>query len=453
MAFRQVRPRFLFSVCIFFALICSVGCNRSQKRSGPVTLVLIDQGWLSKEFTDWRNWEFQNFERETGVHVELFPSPETAVDQIALWKRLLESGSSTPDVYAIDVIWPRVLEKHLVDLKSSISPDDLAKYFPALVANDMVKGKLVALPSRLGAGLLFYRTDLLKRYGYSKPPETWDELEAMAAKIQAGERARGNKNFWGYLWEGAHTEALTCNALEWQVSEGGGRVIEDNHTVSVNNPQAIRSWQRAARWVGTISPPGVIAYKEWDALNIWESGQAAFMRNWTAAYLSSKNSDSVVKDKFDVTVLPRGRDGHTGALGGLGYGVSRYSQHPREATAFVLYLSRKDIEVKQAQMTGEPPTIINLYQDPQLLTVFPFWRLFTPTFVNGLAARPALPTGEKYGDVSKAYFWAVYSVLAKKKDAATAAAELENKLMQMTGFPKGDPQPVTLEKTVGSAGN
>jgi trehalose/maltose transport system substrate-binding protein len=105
----------------------------------------------------------------------------------------------------------------------------------------------------------------------------------MAARIQAGERAKGSLDFWGFVRQGAPSEALTCNALEWQVSGGGGRIIEDGKTISVNNPQAIRAWQRAARWVGSISPPSVVAYKEWDALNIWVAGDAAFMRNWTIA--------------------------------------------------------------------------------------------------------------------------------------------------------------------------
>jgi trehalose/maltose transport system substrate-binding protein len=427
--------------CMLLALIWLSGCTHRVEKPAPITLVLVDQGWFSKEFQDWSKWELQNFQRETGIHVELFPSPETTVDQIVLWKKLLESRSSTPDVYAIDVIWPKTLERHLIDLKPYLSQKDTTKYFPFLIKNDTVNGKLVALPSRLSSGLLFYRTDLLKRYGYSKPPETWEELQTMSAKIQRGERSRGDKNFWGYLWEGAPTEALTYNALEWQVSEGGGKIIEDNRVISVNNPQAIRSWQRAAQWVGTISPPGVIAYKAWDAMNIWKSGEAAFMRNWTTAYLGSKSTESEVQGNFDVTILPRGREGHTATLGGLGYGISRYSKHPKEAAALVLYLGREDTQIKQSQMTGEPPAIPSLYANPQLLAAFPFWRIFTPEYVNDLTARPATVTGENYADVSRAYFEAVHSVLTGKQKAAIAAAELEDKLMKMTGFPKGEPQP------------
>ena len=71
------------------------------------------------------------------------------------------------------------------------------------------------------------------------PRKTWDELERMAQRIQAGERAKGKKDFWGYVWQGAAAESLTCNALEWQVAAGGGQIIENDRTISVNNPAAI----------------------------------------------------------------------------------------------------------------------------------------------------------------------------------------------------------------------
>src|SRR5580700_4575679 len=111
-------------------------------------------------------------------------------------------------------------------------------------------------------------TDLLRQYGYRGPPRTWDDLEIMAARIQAGERAKGKKEFWGFVWQGAADEGLTCNALEWQAAEGGGRIIEENQAIRVNNPQTIRAWQRAAHWIGYISPPGVVGYREWDSLNV-----------------------------------------------------------------------------------------------------------------------------------------------------------------------------------------
>src|SRR5262249_34160255 len=151
---------------------------------------------------------------------------------------------------------------------------------PVVTGSYTVAGKLVAIPHHAYVGALFYRPDLLQQYGFLQPPKTWDELEIMAARIQAGERAKGKKDFWGFIWEGSEGEDLTCMGLELQAGEGGGRIIEEDETVSVNNPQTIRAWQRAARWVGSISPPGVVVYGKWDAENLWGSGKTAFLRSW-----------------------------------------------------------------------------------------------------------------------------------------------------------------------------
>src|SRR5207245_9995012 len=93
-------------------------------------------------------------------------------------------------------------------------------------------------------GLLYYRTDLLRQYGYREPPRTWDQLEIMAARIQAGARAKGKKQFWGFVWQGAAAEALTCNALEWQAAEGCGQISEVDRQVSGNEPNEVRAWKR-----------------------------------------------------------------------------------------------------------------------------------------------------------------------------------------------------------------
>jgi trehalose/maltose transport system substrate-binding protein len=101
------------------------------------------------------------------------------------WRSLLESGAKIPDVYAVDVIWPGILAENLLDLKAFVPAQEIATHFPELIANNTVNGKLVALPCLVDVGLLFYRTDLLRHYGCRTPPRTWEELETMAARIQA----------------------------------------------------------------------------------------------------------------------------------------------------------------------------------------------------------------------------------------------------------------------------
>src|SRR5580704_19069861 len=430
----MVRP-----VCIvFFFLLCE-GCVRPSVHE-PVTLTLLEE-WSSKTFSEARQQELQQFTRETGIRVSLLPSPDSARQRLALWRELLGTGASGPDVYGIDVIWPGMLTEYFVDLKPYFA-NEVSLQFPAIAAGYTVDDKLVALAYRADIGLLYYRTDLLRQYGYREPPRTWDDLEIMAARIQAGERAKGKKEFWGFVWQGAADEGLTCNALEWQAAEGGGRIIEEDQTISVNNPRVIKAWQRAAHWVGSISPPGVVGYRQWDSLNVWMAGNAAFMRHWTSAYVDSQVAGSKIRNKFDVALLPGGKSGSVGTLGGWGLAVSRFSSHPREALDLVQYLSRRDLQVKRSRLLSAPPTLPELYSLPEVSEPNPRFLLLSQAFRTGIVLRPSNVSGKKYQDVSEAYFQAVHSVLAGEKSAPEAAAALENELVRTTGFKKGPPPPM-----------
>jgi trehalose/maltose transport system substrate-binding protein len=428
----MVRP--LCAVLLFLLL---EGCTRPAVHE-PVTLTLVEE-WSDKTFSDARQRELQQFTRETGIRVSLLPSPDSGRQRLAMWKELLETGTSGPDVYGIDVIWPGILNEYFIDLKPYFA-DEIPLEFPKIAASDTVDKKLVAMPYRADIGLLFYRTDLLQEYGYRTPPRTWDELESMAARIQAGERAKGKKQFWGFVWQGAADEGLTCNALEWQASEGGGRIIEEDRTISVNNPQAIRAWRRAAHWVGSISPPGVVGYREWDSLNVWVAGDAAFMRHWPSAYSDSQATGSPIRNKFDIALLPGGKAGRVGTLGGWGFAISRFSAHPREALEMIRYLTRGDVQVKRSRVLSQPPTLPELYILPEVLGPNPRFALLRQAFQTGIVSRPSDVAGKKYQDVSDAYTQAVHSVLTGEKGAPEAAIALENELVGITGFKKGPPQ-------------
>jgi len=412
------------------------GCTKPSVRE-PVTLTLLEE-WSNKRFSEARQQELQQFTQETGIRVSLLPSPDSARQRLILWRELLETGASGPDVYGIDVIWPGMLSEYFVDLKPYFA-NEVSLQFPAIAAGYVVDNKLVAMAYRADIGLLYYRTDLLRQYGYRDPPRTWDELEIMAARIQAGERAKGKKQFWGFVWQGAADEGLTCDALEWQATEGGGRIIEEDKTISVNNPQAIRAWQRAARWVGSISPPGVVGYREWDSLNVWVAGDAAFMRHWPSAYLDSQAAGSAIRNKFDTALLPGGKAGQVGTLGGWGLAVSRFSAHPREALELVRYLTRRDVQERRTHVVSQPPTLSELYDLPEALEPNPRLDLLGQAFRTSMVSRPSDVAGKKYEDVTDAYIQAVHSVLTGEKSAPEAAAALENELVRITGFKKGPP--------------
>jgi trehalose/maltose transport system substrate-binding protein len=421
-------------VC-FLVFFVMQACQKTSPSAPVKTLTLIDQAWSSREYQRRVNEELAQFTHQTGIRVEFLPAPETAVDQLAMFRKLLESGAPVPDVYGVDVIWPGILADNLLDLRMYIPDQEIHAHLPELIANNTVNGRLVALPANLNEGMLFYRADLLRKYGYRAPPQTWDELEVMARRIQSGERANGNKDFWGFLWEGAPSEALTCNALEWQASEGGGTILDENGKVTVNNPRSIRAWERAARWVGSISPPGVVSYKEWDAGNMWQAGKAAFLRTWASEYVADRAPGCLIRDRFDLAPLPGGAGKSAATLGGSGFGVSRHSLHPQEAALLVRFLSSQEEQLKRCQTAADAPSIPQLFDQPEVLASNPQFPRLREIFHRGVVLRPSRLAGKSYPEVSQAYWQAVHAVLTRKKSAIQAADELQNELERVLQTP------------------
>jgi trehalose/maltose transport system substrate-binding protein len=421
-------------------LLCSAsGCRRPV--AVPAFVTFLGAWWLQPDDQSQAEREFQTFTRKTGISVRESPIPNTLFSsldppaQLDLLRHVLHKGGSAPDILGIDVIWPASLADDLVDLRPYLS-SEISSQDPNLVANYTVHGNVVAIPFRTHVGVLSYRTDLLKRYGYTHPPRTWDELESMATRIQAGERARGNKNFWGYVWQGAATEGLTCNSLEWQAAEGGGRVIEDDQSISINNPHAIRAWQRAAHWIGRISPPGVVSYRETDSLNIWNSGNAAFLRSWEWADHLTHPGASPMQQNTGVTSMPGDGTMQVSALGGYGLAVPRSSAHLEEAIALIRFLLATDLQATTASANRRPPTAVQFDNLPSVLWIP---NPSTPPSQTQLVSRPANVSGDRYQAVTQAYSQAVHSVLVGQKAASDAAAELEKRLVQITGFRTAPP--------------
>jgi trehalose/maltose transport system substrate-binding protein len=417
---------------------CCSGCHRGEPE--PVTLLFVDPRSLWQQRRHLSGKGLRQFESETGIRVKHLPATETPREQLRLIQQLI-AEKDTPDVCAIDVIWSGILDGALLDLKPFFS-SELSAAEPDLVSPYTVKGRVLAIPNHPYVNVLYYRSDLLAKYGYHIPPQTWSELEKMAFRIQEGERAAGDKTFWGFVWPGAADEYLTCLALEWQASEGGGMIIESNRTISVNNENAIRAWQRAAHWIGWISPPDVTVYEDLDSANCFEdSGKAAFALGWTSDYFLTNPATSMKYGKMGVTSVPSGKIG-VGTLGGFGLAISASSKHQREAIAFVRFLLREEAEFKVASISAELPAAIALYRLPTMLKAYSRSMPATQPPGDGIVIRPSALLGRNYQDVSLAYAETVHSVLTEKKSAPEAAAELEKELEHITGFPKGPPEPI-----------
>src|SRR5579863_9924609 len=419
----------LLSASLFF------GCSKPAQ---PVTITFFDSDarGVPGDHRMIPDAYLQEFTRETGIRVNDLPTPEDTASKLDLAMDLLRSGAPSPDVYGVDTIWTGIMGNYLIDLQpyfaSEISSED-----PDLIQIYRFHGKVVAMPNQpLGVQVLVYRTDLLARYGYKTPPRTWDELEKMAVRIQAGERAKGKKDFWGFVFAGAiatDSEQLTMEGLEWQAAEGGGHIIESDGKISVNNANVIRAWERAAHWVGWISPPSVVSYTATDAENkFWVSGEAAFLLSHAIVY-EIFAQDKPFRDQAGVTSVPAGKSARVATVGGYALGISRFSAHRAEAIKFIQFLLRKQAEFR-ANHPERPVRKVEYFEVPPLMReIYPWWYKPGETGGSAIVARPSTVAGTNYEAVSKAYTHALHSVLTRESTAPAAAAALESELGRIMG--------------------
>lgn len=372
------------------------------------------------------------FEAKTGNKVNLVTMPSSSSEQFGQYRLWLAAGNTDVDVYQTDVIWAPQLADQFVDLTEA-TKDVTAEFFPSIIQSQTVNGKLVALPMFTDAPAMYYRKDLLEKYG-KQPPKTWDELEATAKEIQEKERAAGQTDFWGFVFQANAYEGLTCNALEWIKSSGGGQIVEPDGTISVNNDKAAAAIDRARGWIGTITPEGVLAYQEEEARGVWQTGKAAFMRNWPYAYALGNGDDSAIKGKFDVMPLPVAAEGDkaSSALGGWNAAVSKYSDEQEAAIALVKFLASSEVQKKRAVELSNLPTLSALYDDADIAASQPFMASWKPIFQNAVP-RPSAVTKVKYNEVSSDFWGAVHNTLSGNGSAAENLELLEVELTELKG--------------------
>lgn len=372
------------------------------------------------------------WEKETGNTVSVVPMPSSTTDQFAQYRLWLAAGNADVDVYQTDVIWAPQLAEQLVDLTEA-AKDVIPDHFPSIIESQTVNGKLVALPIFTDAPALYYRKDLLEKHGVAVP-KTWEELTEAAKKVQDAERAAGSKDLWGFVWQGNAYEGLTCNALEWVKSFGGGQIVEPDGTISINNDKAAAALDLVKTWVNTISPEGVLSYKEEEARGVWQTGNAVFMRNWPYAYALGNSDDSPIKGKFDVTTLPSGGDNASSAatLGGWNVAVSKYSKNPDAAISLAKFLASKEAQKERALKGSQLPTIVSLYDDADIKAQQPIIPRWKDVFLQAVP-RPSAPTKSKYNEVSSKFWSAAHNTLAGKGTAKENLEVLEAELTDLKG--------------------
>jgi multiple sugar transport system substrate-binding protein len=369
----------------------------------------------------WRK-VLDQYEAETpGVKVEIETGGNTSEAQAQYLNTIMSAKDSSLDVLILDVIRPAQFAA--AGWTTAFSDKDMSVYLPAYAEANTVDGKVVALPAFADSMFLYYRKDLLDKYGVA-PPKTWDELKAAAKKITDGE---GNPDLQGLSFQGKAIEGAVCTFLLPYWSQG--KTLVSNGKLDFDRDAAEKSLALWKSFVDEgVAKKNIAEVATDDTRKEFQAGNVVFAVNWSYAWAQSQGAQSAVAGKVGVERLPAVEGGEQATcLGGWEFGVSAYSQSQEESTKLVEYLSSKDVSKFMAINGSLLPTYAELYADPDVLKSAP-WFADARQVVETAKPRPVTP---RYNEVSEIIRTTVNAVLAGVTTPEDGAAQIESRLRRV----------------------
>jgi len=340
---------------------------------------------------------------------------------------VLSAKDPSLDIFLIDVIRPAQFgaAQWAVPMNDQVGPLEpfLKRYLPAYAEANVIDGQLVSLPAFADAMFLYYRKDLLEKYGL-QPPKTWDELAASAKTILDGEK---DPNLQGVSFQGRAIEGAVCTFLLPYWSQGK-ELVKDGR-LTMDRPAGEKSLQLWLDLVDKgVAKKNIAEVATDDTRREFQNGQVAFAVLWSYGWALFQGAESAVKDKVGVAVLPAMTGGsNPSCIGGWQWAVSSFSTKRAAAIDLVKFMSTPEISELLAVKGSLMPVFPEVFTDPDVVAAVPWFAQAQPV-VQQARARPVTP---RYNEVSEIIRTNVNAVLGRSVTPQAAVADMEGRLRRV----------------------
>ncbi|MDR3151736.1 MAG: ABC transporter substrate-binding protein [Holosporaceae bacterium] len=394
----------------FVAAISLFSASFDQLQAATIRIAYRSKGremeLLRKAIDEW-------LKKYNGEHaVEIVTLPHASNECYALYQQWFGAGSFDVDILQADIAWMSALSNYWEPLDEYCKDISFSDYFDVILENMKDdKGGIIALPVYVDCGVMYYRKDLLEKYG-KEVPKTLEDLYETALYIQNEERkdeAKKNR-FYGLVYQAKAFEILTCNFCEL-IDACGGAVVKDGK-VEINSPRGMYAAEFFVKCIKNIMSHSVLNYSEEDARGMFQSGNAVFMRSWPYAYALMNDPSTAVSGKVGVMTIPPSATGgkESGILGGWLVAVSKYSKHKALAADLAKFIASKEQQKHRVEFSYLP-TFKSLYSDPDVLKTKPFIVSLREPLLKAVA-RPTKVFGKNYSKASSEIFNTINTILA-----------------------------------------
>jgi sn-glycerol 3-phosphate transport system substrate-binding protein len=239
----------------------------------------------------------------------------------------------------------------------------LRSFYPSLMANSTVDGKVYGVPFQRSTIVMYYNKDAFRKAGLDpeNPPATWDEMVQAGKKLTIRD-ASGNVTQWGVHVPSSGYPYWMFQAFAMQndqvlMNDSGNQVFFDHPAVV----ESLEFW-RSLSHTHEVMPKGVI---DWGTL------RQKFLEGSTAMMWHSTGNLTPVRNEatfdFGVAMLPAQKRRGSPTGGGNFYVFKDASvEEQKAAMRFIRWMTSPEQAAKWSIATGYVGVRPDAYQTTEL---------------------------------------------------------------------------------------
>ena len=295
------------------------------------------------------------------IHVEVQQIPWTAAHEKLLTAYV---GDATPDIAMLGNTWvPEFVALNALEPLDPYANGSgevrRSDFFEGIWKTNVVNGKTYGIPWYVDTRLIFYRSDILAKAGYTQFPTTWADWIAAMKKIKA---QMSDRQF-----------PMLMPTNEWPqpvifALDEGSPILRDGGRYGAFEQPAFRrgfDFYLGIYRQGLASP--VSTSQVSNLFQEFERGNIAMFISgpWYIGELKTR-LDSSMQKNWMTAAMPGINGPGVSLAGGSSLSLFSASTHKKEAWALMEYLSRPAVQVEFYKLTGDLPPRKTAWQDTTL---------------------------------------------------------------------------------------
>jgi multiple sugar transport system substrate-binding protein len=372
----------------------------------------------------------KEFETQTGIKVTLINMSWDKVADKVLAE--MAAGGESYDVIEFDNSWvAKFCSAGWLEPLDGYMPKDFTKdMVPGLVSLFSCQDKVYGTVWNNDIRFLLYNQEILDKAGIKELPKTWDQLVKDCETIQEKGIV---KTCLAQPWEQAWA---LVNEWHFFTSTYGAKMLDEGNKFAWNKDGAVEALQFMQDLIqkNKIVGESSLTFSQEASANVFLTGEAAFyLQAWPSLFVSAQDAKlSKVVGKVKVGLVPGSKEGVSGALAlPEAMSIPKNSKHKEAAWKFIEFMTNKQTNKMMADQIGAIPIYGDLYNDPDLLTKYPYWKEYGAQLATaqGLMKVTWL---DQWGQIAMVE---IQKCLAGKQTAQQAVEAIYNQTKDFEGQP------------------